>query len=83
MSAKTKKKTKTLVCSMNEICVCVCVRESGDTSEDISALMVGPTLVFMLICFSSSAHIVRHLRRVSGSFWGGKKDLFVSFFKSP
>lgn len=39
------------------------------TSEDIKALIVGPIRVLMVICFSSSAHIVRHLRRVSGSFW--------------
>lgn len=58
---------------MNEICVYVCV--CGYTSEDIKALMVGPILVFMLICFNSSAHIVRHLRRVSGSFWKKKEDL--------
>lgn len=38
------------------------------TNEDIKALMVGPIRVLMLICFRSSPHIVRHLRRVSGSF---------------
>lgn len=50
------------------------------TSEDIKALIVGPILVLMLICFSSSAHIVRHLRRVSGSFWGKKDNKNVNFY---
>lgn len=61
------KKMKAGVCSIKEL-----HRDSvqsGHTSEDMRALMVGPVLVFMLICFNSSAHIVRHLRRVSGSFW--------------
>lgn len=53
--------------------------QSGHTSEDIRALMVGPVLVFMLIFFNSSAHIVRHLRRVSGSFWSQKNKHLVNF----
>lgn len=64
---KMMKKMKAGVRSINEL-----HRDSvqsGHTSEDMRALMVGPLLVFMLSCFNSSAHIVRHLRRVSGSFW--------------
>lgn len=79
---KMMKKMKAGVRSMNEL-----HRDSvqsGDTSEDMRALMVGPLLVFILICFNSSAHIVRHLRRVSGSFWLKKKKKLqiVNFFNS-
>lgn len=50
------------------------------TSEDIKALIVGPTRVLIIICFSSSAHIVRHLRRVSGSFCKNRKPKHVKIF---
>lgn len=50
------------------------------TSEDIKALVVGPIRVLMFICFSSSAHIVRHLKRVSGSFCKANKHIPYSPF---
>lgn len=42
--------------------------------------MVGPIRVLMFICFSSSAHIVRHLKRVSGSFCKANKHIPYSPF---
>ena len=53
---------------MVEVCMALVTR------EDMMALMVGPMRVLMFIRFSSSAHMVRHLRRVSGSLYNSSRE---------